>query len=605
MNRFDYDFLSNSSKDGRNSSSFWAGACRMRGSCMKTSEKEKNIDVAIITIKDEELNAVTDRLKPWEILFVNNHNYIFRSITSRDGYKYNVAVSRCLEPGTKEALNLTLNLIKDLNPKWIFLVGIAGGIPAPEYSLGDVLLCTKLYDFSVCCILEKGNPSFALSSYQMAPAAEELLRVLPAYRERLETCGWNSHAALKKERPAIDLTSPSLNVRLYGDEDWKKNVIYSLEQNFSENRKPNYRLGPTASSDRLVKSTSMAKIWLEDARDLANVEMELAGVYQIAQRSKIPILAIRGLSDIVGYKRSVEWTQFACETSASFAICLIQEGLLYPSNSENPQCASMPRQGDGSIYLPLESPFNSFGTIELNRPSYVKRDSDRKMEKLLSRHSFICLHGEFCSGKSSLLIRVPQMLSKEWKVFLPSIELYELGRKGTLERCFFDELQQNSENVENWISISKLFEKFKLVFLIDEIGKCSPQDARLFIEKLYALAEHTSSNRICVVLTIKGSLDVYIRSIGLENPKYHSRWKMVELTDFNKEELTELINLFPRPVALSLMENISIIQERTSMKPSAIQLLCDDLWKHLSARAIPLREIDQQVQQYLEEYRTV
>ena len=37
-----------------------------------------------------------------------------------------------------------------------------------------------------------------------------------------------------------------------------------------------------------------------------------------ATRERCPMLAIRGISDIVGLKRSEAWTEFACAAAAAF-----------------------------------------------------------------------------------------------------------------------------------------------------------------------------------------------------------------------------------------------------------------------------------------------
>ena len=39
-----------------------------------------------------------------------------------------------------------------------------------------------------------------------------------------------------------------------------------------------------------------------------------------------PILAIRGISDIVGFKREEQWTKYACTTAAAFAYALLRSG---------------------------------------------------------------------------------------------------------------------------------------------------------------------------------------------------------------------------------------------------------------------------------------
>lgn len=45
--------------------------------------------------------------------------------------------------------------------------------------------------------------------------------------------------------------------------------------------------------------------------------MESAGLYKAAH-GRVPFLAIRGISDIVGFKRDPGWTSYACHTAAAF-----------------------------------------------------------------------------------------------------------------------------------------------------------------------------------------------------------------------------------------------------------------------------------------------
>src|SRR5258708_37934265 len=41
-----------------------------------------------------------------------------------------------------------------------------------------------------------------------------------------------------------------------------------------------------------------------------------------------PVLAIRGISDIVGYRRDADWTKYACHSAASFTKAFITSSLL-------------------------------------------------------------------------------------------------------------------------------------------------------------------------------------------------------------------------------------------------------------------------------------
>jgi hypothetical protein len=92
----------------------------------------------------------------------------------------------------------------------------------------------------------------------------------------------------------------------------------------------------------LVKNVELVQGWRETARHAAGVEMELGGVYLAARyggSGKTMVLAIRGISDIVGYKRDPAWTKFACCSAAGFAASLIKTGRLRrgtKSGSDNP-----------------------------------------------------------------------------------------------------------------------------------------------------------------------------------------------------------------------------------------------------------------------------
>ena len=59
--------------------------------------------------------------------------------------------------------------------------------------------------------------------------------------------------------------------------------------------------------------------------------MELPGVFEAVRsvRGDRPVLAIRGISDIVGFRRHPDWTEYACHVAASFAKAFLTSGLLH------------------------------------------------------------------------------------------------------------------------------------------------------------------------------------------------------------------------------------------------------------------------------------
>jgi hypothetical protein len=60
-------------------------------------------------------------------------------------------------------------------------------------------------------------------------------------------------------------------------------------------------------------------------------------LYQAAWKSLTPVLAIRGISDIVGFKRSHEWVGYACHAAAAFTVALLPHLPIIPlSNPAHP-----------------------------------------------------------------------------------------------------------------------------------------------------------------------------------------------------------------------------------------------------------------------------
>jgi nucleoside phosphorylase len=87
----------------------------------------------------------------------------------------------------------------------------------------------------------------------------------------------------------------------------------------------------------LVKDTKiLATFLLKVARQVLAVEMESAGVYRAATGRGVPLVAIRGLSDIVGFKRAPEWTAYACHSAAAFTRAFLRTKPIEPRASAPP-----------------------------------------------------------------------------------------------------------------------------------------------------------------------------------------------------------------------------------------------------------------------------
>ena len=131
------------------------------------------VDFGIITIREDEFEAVLDRFPKLDVV-VARRRYRIRQLALSDGTAYKIAVVRCAEQGTTDALNTARDLLEDLAPTFLLVIGIAGGVPAYELTLGDVIVSTRIMDFSVEAVLKDHSREYALGGGPLHPEAAKL-----------------------------------------------------------------------------------------------------------------------------------------------------------------------------------------------------------------------------------------------------------------------------------------------------------------------------------------------------------------------------------------------------------------------------------------------
>ena len=288
-----------------------------------------NVDIAIITVREDEFRAVQKRFQTKRHTTSNGFSYYMSSLRTSGGHSYTLAITRCSEPGNDAAQKLASDIIHELNPELILVVGIAGGVPDNEFTLGDVVVSTRVLNLNVDAL----NPDGTISSVTRGgsnPLVGQITGLLPGEDQRL--AGWNAVDSVMQQRPYIDLQ----RLNIVGNDDWCRRVRQSLEYHFgrthSQHRPPLFKTGHIASSNHLVKNPERLMQWLTTNRQILAVEMETAGVYEAAQTLKrqYPVIAIRGISDIVGLRRDQVWTEYACQSAAAFTYAFIKTDPIAP-----------------------------------------------------------------------------------------------------------------------------------------------------------------------------------------------------------------------------------------------------------------------------------
>src|SRR5262249_49549029 len=139
------------------------------------------------------------------------------------------------------------DFIDDLEPSLLLVVGIGGGLPSDDFSLGDVILSTRILDFSVEARKFAEGTTYNIGG---GPTARSISAGVANLSAREDDLGewWRSLPT----KPGVSLRAG----QFYGPPKWQRLVREKLTAHYgkaSSPRPPIFSAGPIASSDRLVK----------------------------------------------------------------------------------------------------------------------------------------------------------------------------------------------------------------------------------------------------------------------------------------------------------------------------------------------------------------
>ena len=308
---------------------------------MKNARDYKDkIDIGIITIRYDEFDAAFSnrfKIEATAIGSSGTRRYAISRVQAVNRTEYVVSLTRSPDQGHGPAQSTAEDMIEDINPRWILVIGIGGCIPATEFCLGDVLVANVVPDFSLQAAVHNKLPSFDIRGGEVHPEVEALVAHLPAMKAELK--GWNSKRSIRMPYPPIKVPSIASD-SLYGPEEWRSKVINSLSKRFPEQGKVRHPIcwtGPIGTSNTLVKDVDLIDQFLLGVRGLVAIEMETGGVRRAARRKgrNLPVMTIRGVSDVIGLKRESDWTTYACNSAASFTYALIRSGQVVPPDEHH------------------------------------------------------------------------------------------------------------------------------------------------------------------------------------------------------------------------------------------------------------------------------
>ncbi|MGY3533234.1 nucleoside phosphorylase [Bradyrhizobium embrapense] len=204
-----------------------------------------------------------------------HREYAPRTADVDDGRRYRLTILRQLEQGNGEAQEAARDVFDDMQPSLILVVGIAGGLPSDDVTLGDVVLSTRMHDFSL-----EARRFEEATVYNVGGGPIE--RTIAAGIANLSARGadMGDWAVDLPAKPAVSFGTG----KLYGPKAWQRDLRAKLQSVYGKNvarRAPRFVAGSIASSDRLIKDPQVLFPWIATARSMLAVEMESAGVLSL------------------------------------------------------------------------------------------------------------------------------------------------------------------------------------------------------------------------------------------------------------------------------------------------------------------------------------
>ncbi|MFT3774660.1 MAG: tetratricopeptide repeat protein [Minicystis sp.] len=315
------------------------------------AEVKGTVDVGILALTAEDFEAVSDRLPDPGGIARGTREFVIRHA----GEGRLTALVRGWSGDRVDPARAAAALIEEIAPSWIVVVGLGSAVPAEEPSLGDVLVATSVLDHGAHAVLGDGTHAFA--SAPLHPDAVALAAQLATS----DLGAWSTTAAIGREAPAIDLSLRSF----YGTKKTKADVLAILRRRAeSAPRPPRLFTGAVLASDGRLDEADLLDAFLRAPRRFRAVETETAGVYGVAFARGVPVIAVRGIADVIGARRQSAWAEHARHAAASFATALVRSGLLArrapsaatadPPKSQRPtdaltEAARLARLGDAAL----------------------------------------------------------------------------------------------------------------------------------------------------------------------------------------------------------------------------------------------------------------
>ncbi|MFI0608773.1 MAG: hypothetical protein ACH37Z_12905 [Anaerolineae bacterium] len=252
---------------------------------------DESIDFAIVVTLRTELSAVR-KFFP-ELVKVakgstSGRSYYHGTIPTKQGGSYRVVSTLLHAMGNLDAAHATSDLIREWNPRFVLVNGIAGGLSRERQDFGDIVASDSVVYYEIAKI----RPSDLDRRSRHFPADPSLLDGV------------------------VNLSSSA----------WRRRLPPRPDGAMSSNVIPRIHIGSIASSDNVIATIEAIRDLQSTQANLIAVEMDSAGVASAAFSAvkKVGFLTIRAICDFADAAKYDNWHVYAAESAASYLRDLVE-----------------------------------------------------------------------------------------------------------------------------------------------------------------------------------------------------------------------------------------------------------------------------------------
>lgn len=237
--------------------------------------------------------------------------YYEKQIEVSDGKMVRVVIACQHQMASTASASLTMKVIYNFRPRYLFMTGIAAAIEPDEVNLGDILVASEVWD----------GASGKYKDIKLDKTSDDGDDVVSCFLPDPR------HHTLDAEMIAI------VN-RLKSNEELMENITKGYKTFDDTKRQPvSLHVGPMASVPAVVASKEQLVKLQKVSRKLLGIEMETYGMFYASENSITPrpkyTASFKSASDYATVKKDDDYQAYASYTSAALLKYIIQNELEY------------------------------------------------------------------------------------------------------------------------------------------------------------------------------------------------------------------------------------------------------------------------------------